>query len=60
MPPMIEGSFVRKLHTPQVYKIAILKGYDKPYSDNVEGKMVIVASRYVKRKVILSLLFILS
>lgn len=53
-PPMVDGSAIRKLYMPKVYTIAVLKGYDKPYSEDIEGKKAIVASRYGKGRVILS------
>jgi hypothetical protein len=52
--PLEDGPLLFRLFMPKVYDIAIFKGSDDPYDQSIKGKKAIVATRYWRGRVILS------
>jgi len=52
--PLEDGPILFRAFMPKVYDIAIFKGSDDPYDQSIKGKKAIVATRYWRGRVILS------
>ncbi len=52
--PLVDGPVLFRFFMPKVYDIAIFKKSDDPYDQSLRGKKAIVATRYWRGRVILS------
>jgi hypothetical protein len=52
--PLVDGPILFRLFMPKVYDIAMFKRSDDPYDRSIEGKKAIIATRYWRGRVILS------